>query len=80
MKAPGIEEMLETFEAKRRRFAYLGVDAAQRAGLLAVFETHVKGMLAEAFAAGDSKIPGYGERPEGYAERILSQLKEPRHD
>lgn len=78
MKVPGIEEMFKTFEANRRRFAHLGVDAAQRAGLLAVFETHVKGMLAEAFAAGDRKIPGYGERPEGYAERILTQLKEPR--
>ena len=71
MKVPGIEEMVETFMS-------VAEDTFDvRAGLLAVFETHVKGMLAEAFAAGDRKIPGYGERPEGYAERILAQLKEP---
>lgn len=74
MKVPGIEEVQETFMAGANED---GQDNWVRRGLLAVFETHVKGMLAEAFAAGDRKIPGYGERPEGYAERILAQLKEP---
>lgn len=80
MKVPGIEEIVKTFNDAAYTRLGAGHKFNERAGLLAVFEVHVKGMLAEAFAAGDRKIPGYGERPEGYAERIIAQLKEPRHD
>lgn len=79
MKVPGIEEMVKTFNETAGKLGNVNSPPIREC-LLAVFETHVKGMLAEAFAAGDRKIPGYGERPEGYAERIIAQLKEPRHD
>ena len=82
MKVPGIEEMQKTF-----------LDAANEAhgeswirlGLLAVFETHVKGMLAEAWLQCITKIDGsftaFDERDANeYADRAIAQLKEPRHD
>jgi len=51
---------------------------------LAVFETHVKGMLAEAFDDGrlrsDLVLEGEPGNGTEYAKDRISQLKEPRHD
>lgn len=82
MKVPGIEEIDETYlggivqAIQARTDGVTWNDDIRRAGLLAVFETHVRGMLAEAFAAGNRQIQGGGKRPEEYANRVLAQLKE----
>lgn len=52
----------------------LPVDESERRAMRAVLDA-LQPVVAEAFAAGDRKIPGYGERPEGYAARIIAQLK-----
>lgn len=71
MKVPGIEEVQETFMAGANED---GQDNWVRRGLLAVFETHVKGMLVEAYKSGGAGNLG-GEHD--YANRIIAQLKEP---
>lgn len=77
MKVPGIEEMVRTFSDAYFRAPHGSSEAMWGAGLLAVFETHVKGVLVEAYKSGGAGNLG-GEHD--YANRILAQLKEPRHD
>lgn len=91
MKVPGIEEICRTFgDTAYIAHKWDGIpelsQSMYRAGLLAVFETHVKGMLAEAMHEGivqrdRARPPSYEtENPTAYADRKISQLKKPRHD
>lgn len=91
MKVPGIEEMVETlvqasFEGRTgESWAELTLcapntaaneRAAAQAGLLAVFETHVREMLIAVYLSGGGSYASADQ----YVNRILAQLKEPRHD
>lgn len=81
MKVPGIEEMIETGEAAFSSGQFVTLPREEmRRFLLAVFETHVKGMLKEAYLEGARLSPARIPAPNACADRILSQLKEPRHD
>lgn len=73
MKTPTIRELKRISYAVAQEKGYTGALNAD-AGLRGVLDA-LQPVVAEAFAAGDRKIPGYGERPEGYAARIIAQLK-----
>lgn len=84
MNVPVIEEMIETGEAAFSSDLILTLPRKEmRRFLLAVFETHVKGMLAATWIRCIENVEGeeldHLEADE-YADQILSQLKEPRHD
>ena len=85
MKVPGIEDVTETFLSASVVELNPHGNVDPKAGLLAVFETHVRGMLIDAIAFGFRLDEGqeYSEAAsaaERHVERILSHLKEPRHD
>ncbi len=99
MKVPGIEEMVRTYWSSKHLASDVSWDemvarsdarskrivSEIRAGLLAVFETHVGPMIDAAVAFGLKLDDGQEaceivEARRLYRERILSQLKEPRHD
>lgn len=69
------DEMARRTDARSKRIV-----AEIRNGLLAVIETHVKPMLAEAFARGMfGMVPGQSAQDESgnmYADRIIATLKE----
>lgn len=82
MKVPGIEEVQETFMAGANED---GQDNWVRRGLLAVFETHVKGMLAEAWLQCVTKIDGsftaFDERDANeYADRAMLAASNPKEE
>lgn len=82
MKVPTMDEIMDTFDTAWGACPSKVADDCDRAGLLAVFETHVKGMLAEAYIEGhvDCQKRVMDVSGNDYANRIIAQLKQPRHD
>ena len=86
MKVPGIEEMIETGEAAFSSGQFVTLPREEmRRFLLAVFETHVKGMLAEAWLQCVTKIDGsftaFDERDANeYADRAMLAASNPKEE
>lgn len=81
-----LEEMVETFNAAHNKYVQsrknmtLDYTDADRAGLLAVFEKHVKAMLAEGYAEALYDVTDWDARIRTkeaaiYASRIIQEIK-----
>lgn len=68
-----LEEMVETFLNESIIDSHGNVDP--KVGLLAVFEKHVKAMVAEAWRNGYHDDAAHPYSPDAYAERVISELK-----
>lgn len=94
MKVPGIEEIARTISKEIWGFDYTPREphhvpderwGLAKAAAIAVFETHVRQMQVNAWLQCVTKIDGsftaFDELDANeYANRAITQLKEPRHD